>query len=269
MTSTRFDTTEWLTLFFSSGLPCEVCPIPRCMRGLLSHHWRVDCEFVLASAKHLCEDFDSALFGGGYSIVFILAFHSSHFALHPTSIAANALMTSSATPPCSTTILVTWDIKFLFMPPLGGVHTPEAASNSRCVRASALDVGATPPVAEFIEFGMPGGVRWDGGSIVRIETMRAPVVDEDVFVHAIARTASATASSSLHGSKMMFGPTAMARIMTGGLSVVVLSAFLGNRDTAASQSSLNSGSSSCSDLRAGSSVVRSARWVVMERRASG
>jgi hypothetical protein len=107
----------------------------------------------------VCEDFDSALFGGGYSIVFILAFHSSHFALHPTSIAANALMTSSATPPCSTTILVTCDIKFLFMPPLGGVHTPEAASNSRCVRASALDVGATPPVAEFIEFGMPGGVR--------------------------------------------------------------------------------------------------------------
>jgi hypothetical protein len=155
------------------------------------------------------------------------------------------------------------------MPPLGGVHTPEAASSSRCVRASVLEVGAVPPVAEFIEFGMPGGVRWEGGSMVRMETMRAPVEEDDVFVHAIARTASATESSSLHGSKMMFGPTAMARMMTGGLSVVVLSALLGYRDTAASQSSLNSGSSSCSDLRAGRCVVRRARWVVMERRASG
>jgi hypothetical protein len=191
------------------------------------------------------------------------------FALHPTSIAASALMTSSATPPCSTTIFVTWEIKFLFMPPLGGVQTPEAANSSRCVRASALEVGATPPVAEFIEFGMPGGVRWDGGSMVRIETMRAPVDEEDVFVHAIARTASATASSSLHGSNIMFGPTAMARMMTGGLSVVVLSAFLGKSETAASQSSLKSGSSSCSDLRAGRSVVSRARCVVMERRASG
>jgi hypothetical protein len=153
------------------------------------------------------------------------------------------------------------------MPPLGGVHTPDAASSSRCVSASALEVGAVPPVAEFIEFGIPGGVRCDGGSIVRIETMRAPVEDNDEFVQAIARTASATASSSFAGSKMMVGPTAMASMMTGGLSLLGL--FLGYSGTAASQSSLNSGSSSCSDLRAGSSVVRSARWVVIERRASG
>ena len=86
-------------------------------------------------------------------------FPSTCLALHPTSIAASALMTSSATPPFSTTIFVTWDIRFLFIPPLGGVQTPELASSSRCVRASALDVGAVPPVAEFIEFGMPGGVR--------------------------------------------------------------------------------------------------------------
>jgi hypothetical protein len=199
---------------------------------------------------------------------------SFHFTLdpprpfHPTSIAASAVMTSSATPPFSTTILVTCETRLLFMPPLGGVHTPDAASNSRCVSASALDVGTVPPVAEFIEFGMPGGVRCDGGSIVRIETMRAPVEEDEVFVHAIASTASATASSSLHGSKMMFGPTAMARMMTGGLSAVFPS-LLEYSGTAASQSSLNSGSSSCSDLRAGRRVVRSARWVVMERRARG
>jgi hypothetical protein len=148
-------------------------------------------------------------------------------ALHPTSIAANAPMTSSATPPLSTTILVTWEMRFLFMPPLGGVHTPEVASSSRCVSASALDVGAVPPVAEFIEFGMPGGVRCEGGSMVRIDTMRAPVEEDEAFVHAIASTASATASSSLQGSKMMFAPTAMARMMTGGLSVEALPVLLG------------------------------------------
>jgi hypothetical protein len=191
---------------------------------------------------------------------------------HPTSIAANAPMTSSATPPCSTTILVTCDTSVRFIPPRGGVHTPEVASSSRCVRASALDVGTVPPVEEFIEFGMAGGVRWEGGSMVRIETMRAPVDDEGEFVHATARTASATASSSLHGSKMMFDPTAMARMTTGGLSEVVcvlLPVFLGYSGTAASQSSSNSGSSSFSDLRAGRWVVRSARWAVMESSASG
>lgn len=108
------------------------------------------------------------------------------------------------------------------MPPRGGVHTPELASNSRCVRASALDVGAVPPVAEFIELGTAGGVRCEGGSIVRIETMRAPVDEVVELAQAMARTASATASSSLQGSKMMLGPTAMARTMTGGLSVLAV-----------------------------------------------
>jgi hypothetical protein len=52
-------------------------------------------------------------------------------ALQPTSIAASAPITSSATPPFSTTILVTCEINPLFMPPRGGVQTPEVASNSR------------------------------------------------------------------------------------------------------------------------------------------
>lgn len=193
--------------------------------------------------------------------------------LHPTSIAANALITSSATPPFSTTIFVTSEIRLLFIPPLGGVHTPEAARSSRCVRASALDVGAVPPVAEFMELGTPGGVRCEGGSIVRIETILVPVGEAVELVHAIASTASATASSSLHGSKMIFKPTAMAIMMTGGRPIwglwADLLSVLGYRGTAASQSSSNSGSSSCSDLRAGKRVVRRARWDVMDRRARG
>ena len=109
--------------------------------------------------------------------------------------------------------------------------------------------------------------------MVRIETMRAPVDDVVELVHAIASTASATASSSLAGSKMMFDPTAMASMMTGGFpswgAVLLVPACLGYRGTAASQSSSNSGSSSFSDFRAGRSVVSRARWVVMESRASG
>lgn len=192
--------------------------------------------------------------------------------LQPISSAANAAMTSSATPPSSTTILVTFETRSRFIPPLGGVQTPDVASNSLCVRASADDVGTVPPVAEFMEFGMPGGVRWEGGSMVRIETMRAPVDEVVEFVHAIAKTASATASSSLHGSKMMFGPTAMARMITGGLPIcatLLVPVAFGYRGTAASQSSSKRGSSSFSDLRAGRWVVRRARWEVMERRASG
>jgi hypothetical protein len=157
------------------------------------------------------------------------------------------------------------------MPPRGGAHTPDVASSSRCVSASALFAGAVPPVAEFIELGMPGGVRWDGGSMVRMETRRAPVEEVFAFVQATARTASATASSSLHGSNMMFGPTAMASTMTGGLSTawVPLPLSLGYKGTDASQSSSNSGSSSFSDFSAGSREVRRARWVVMESRARG
>ena len=69
--------------------------------------------------------------------------------------------------------------------------------------------------------GTAGGVRWLGGSMVRMDTILAPVLDPVVVVvHATASTASATASSSLHGSKIMFGPTAMARMMTGGFSRV-------------------------------------------------
>lgn len=87
-----------------------------------------------------------------------------------------------------------------------------------------------------------------------------------VVVQAIASTESATASSSLHGSKIMFDPTAMARMMTGGLDEARDLVYSG---VAAAQSSSKSGSSSFSDFRAGRCVVRSARWVVMERRPRG
>lgn len=43
------------------------------------------------------------------------------------------------------------DMRPLFIPPLSGVHTPELAQISRRVRASALEVGAVPPVAQLPE----------------------------------------------------------------------------------------------------------------------
>ena len=97
--------------------------------------------------------------------------------LQPTSIPANAPIISSATPPFSTTIFVTWLTSVLFMPPLGGVQTPLLASISRIVRAWALVSGTVPPVAEFMLFGTAGGVRWLGGSMVLIDTILAPVLD--------------------------------------------------------------------------------------------
>lgn len=107
--------------------------------------------------------------------------------------------------------------------------------------------------------------------MVRMETIFAPVLDSLDVVQATASTASATASSSLHGSKMMLGPTAMARMMTGGFSRAVedVEADLGYSGEAAAQSSLKSGSSSFSDLSAGRWVVSRARWVAMESRPSG
>lgn len=107
--------------------------------------------------------------------------------------------------------------------------------------------------------------------MVLIETMRARGDEEVEFAHATASTASATASSSIQGSKMMLDPTAIASTMTGGLSVSAegWEWFLGYRGTAASQSSSKSGSSSLSDFSAGRREVRRARWVVMESRASG
>jgi len=44
------------------------------------------------------------------------------------------------------------------------------------------------------------------------------VEEGDVDVQAMARTESATASSSAEGSKKMFAPTAIAIMMTGGFS---------------------------------------------------
>ena len=106
--------------------------------------------------------------------------------------------------------------------------------------------------------------------MVRIETILAPVAEEEDVVHATAMTASATASSSCAGSKIMFGPTAMARMMTGGLSCAeVVEADLEYKGEAAAQSSSKRGSSSFSDLRDGRCVVRRARWVVMDMRPRG
>ena len=140
--------------------------------------------------------------------------------------------------------------------------------------ASVLETGALPPVAEFMELGIPGGVRREGGSIVRIERRRTGLA-EDVCEAAqeMARTASATANSSLLGSKMIFWPTAMTRRVTGGFSMWVLEGLLGSergkREMEAAQSSSKRGSSSCSDLRAGRRAERSAKCMVKERSGSG
>ena len=78
-----------------------------------------------------------------------------------------------------------------------------------------------------------------------------------------ASRASATASSGAEGSKRMFGPAETTRRVMGG---AVEGGYSG---TAAAQSSLNSGSSSAVERRAGRRVERRARWVVRERRGRG
>lgn len=147
---------------------------------------------------------------------------------HPNSTASNPSSTSSATPSFPTTILIILLINPLFILPLGGAHTPGASTSSLCLIASSVLVGAFPPAAVFKKFGTPGGVSLAGGSIVRTASSRrlrpSSLAEENrgASPTETARMASATASSSFVGSKMMFEPTAMTRRVTGGRSRVAL-----------------------------------------------
>ena len=82
-----------------------------------------------------------------------------------------------------------------------------------------------------------------------------------------ARIALATAISSREGSKKMLEPTDTTRRVIGGSGCE--GAEESYRGTAASQSSLKSGSSSASETSAGRRVDRRARWVVRDRRGTG
>ena len=132
-------------------------------------------------------------------------------------------MTSSAAPPAPMTAFIITAKSVLFMPPRGGFQTPSSSVPSRAEKASSGGSEAVPVAALFNELGMPGGVSLEGGSMVRMARRRKPLlcaaeleVLEDPADKAI--TASATASSSLLGSKMKFAPTEMTSSVIGGRS---------------------------------------------------
>lgn len=96
--------------------------------------------------------------------------------------------------------------------------------------------------------------------------------DEERSPTETARAMSATESSSLLGSKIMFVPTAMTSNVIGGLvypPFTFADPSRGYKKTEASQSSSNMGSSSASDFRRGRRVERRARCVVRLRRGRG
>lgn len=173
-------------------------------------------------------------------------------------------MTSWPTPPSDITALMIRDICNLPKPPRGGRHTVTPASLSLSSSASVADI---PPVVEFELFGTPAAVSREGGSTVRSATI--PKLPDFSCAAEIATTASATASSSLLGSKIMLEPTVMTSSVTGGFVVATPCGPLGKRCVAASQSSLKSGSSSFSEINAGMRVASSARWVVKESNGRG
>lgn len=86
-------------------------------------------------------------------------------------------------------------INTLFSPPRGGFQTPSSEMAS-LARTSSL----VAPVALFSEFGIPGVVKCDGESTVRMERTRNPLLFSLGKPTETATTASATASSSLLGS---------------------------------------------------------------------
>ncbi len=188
---------------------------------------------------------------------------------HPTSTPSSPSRTSSPTPPCSSTIFTIRAIVALFTPPRLGLQTPGTSSSPveglTIADSSAAAVEFT--VATFSEFGIPGCVSRDGGSIVRIESSFSR--PESVsWVIEIASTASATAISSRLGSKMLFSATEMTSRVTGGLTLCVgiepgielfVDLIRGYKYSAASQSSSKNGSSSPFDFSFGSFVARSAR----------
>ncbi|KAL1998695.1 hypothetical protein VTN02DRAFT_5723 [Thermoascus thermophilus] len=133
-------------------------------------------------------------------------------------------MTSSPTPPLSSTMATIRPIRLLFTPPRLGLHTPGTAS-SLVKRAASSAAAVEPSVVTFSESGTPGCVRRAGGSIVRMDSSFRPLPwlspSRSLSLSysrpmEMARTASATAISSRVGSKMMLSPTEMTRRVTGG-----------------------------------------------------
>jgi hypothetical protein len=141
---------------------------------------------------------------------------------------------------------------------------------------SASIVPAT--VAGFSASGSPGVVSRDGGSIVRMESISRTLVRRS-FVDCcgagmlrkeMARRVSATETSSFVGSNKRLSPTATtSKVIEGRSEALDALELRGYNDTAASQSSLNSGSSSSSDFSAGSFVFKSARCVVRDSNGIG
>ncbi len=174
--------------------------------------------------------------------------------------------TSAPTPPRSIHIPTIFPSTSLLTPPFFAFHTPSSPP------APAPPVSASAALEESR----------DGGSIVRTASnlnSSAPFSEEAMVT---ATTASATASSAWEGSKKMLVPTLMTNNVIGGLAPVAfelgfevrVGVFVvegGYNGTAASQSSLNSGSSSFSKpfTGAGRCVDRRARCVVRERRGRG
>lgn len=159
------------------------------------------------------------------------------------------VITSSPTPPASRTIFTVFPTTALFMPPLAGLHAPWSSSPSVVEAAAASRAGGSI-------------VRRDKSLSLGVTSLRLPLDNGASIVATVtAQTASATASSSLDGSKKMLSPTEMTSSVNGGFEVCAESEE-GYRGSAASQSSLNRGSSSILDIGAGSLVARRARCVV-------
>jgi hypothetical protein len=105
-------------------------------------------------------------------------------------------------------------------PPLGGFHTPWSDDDSLAAMMSWTE-NCCALVVVLTEFGIPGGVSRDGGSIVLMERIRPrSFLSLRVFGNPIemAMTDSATAISSLLGSNNMLSPTATTSIDMVGLA---------------------------------------------------
>ncbi len=75
------------------------------------------------------------------------------------------------TPPFSNAFCTRAAITPLLTPPLGGFHTPSTTSVSAALASGCFCVVAAP-YAAFAEFGTPGCVSRDGGSMVRMDSKR-------------------------------------------------------------------------------------------------
>lgn len=112
-------------------------------------------------------------------------------------------------------------------------------------------------------------VRRDRSLSLGVPSLRLPLDTGASIVPTVtAQTASATASSSLEGSKKMLSSTEMTSSVNGGFEACAEPEG-GYKGSAASQSSLKSGSSSILDIGAGSLVARRARCVVKLKSGKG